>query len=123
MREILSKFPSLAIGALSLCLLAGAGAALADDDSHEKGDSIARRHDDANEYDRIRDFVKAGKLLPLTAIKAQVAGRWPGEIVDVSVSHEHDAISYELRILGANGRMIEVEINAANGAILEVEND
>lgn len=121
MREILSKFPSLTIGALSLCLLAGV--ALADDDSHEKGDSIARRHDDTDEYDRIRDSVKAGKLLPLARIKAQVEDRWPGEIVDISVGREHGRISYAFRVLNAKGRLVEIEINAADGAILEVENE
>jgi len=74
------------------------------------------------DLDHIRDLVRAGKLLPLTTLRAQVLKQWPGELIGVTVGGEHGAILYEFRILDAAGKMVEVEVDAATGQILEVEN-
>jgi uncharacterized membrane protein YkoI len=110
MRKFL-EFSRLAAMALCLGLLVNVG--------------IARAHDDNDtvDYDQIRKAVQDGKLLPLATIKAEVEARWPGEIIGVSISREHGLTLYELRILNAEGRLIEVEVNAADGAIVEVENE
>ena len=123
MRNIVSMISLLSPAVLCLSLLAWTGLAHADDDDHRRSDQLGQRQSDAAEYDQLRNAVRDGKLLPLAKIKALVARRWPGEMVDVSISHEHGLISYELRILSPIGRLVEVEVNAATGAILEVENE
>lgn len=121
MRKSLSVSPCLSASFFCLCLWAAAGPAFADAD--DRTDHKARHHADQEEFDRIRSSVRAGKLLPLARIKQDVIRRWPGEIVDVSISHEHAAVSYEFRILSPKGRLVEIEADAASGAILEVENE
>ncbi|MDO6964336.1 PepSY domain-containing protein [Rhizobium alvei] len=108
------------LAAILIASLAGAAMPLhvrADGDDH-------RQFDDGDmDYDDVLEGVRAGRLLSLASIKQKVLAAWPGEIVDLSIDGEKGTVIYEIKILAANGNLIEVEVDARSGKVLEVEND
>lgn len=109
---------------LVLCLSATGQFALADDDGgddQERG--TADRRSESEDYDRILKSAREGKILPLARLKAVVLARWPGELLDVSIHSRRESIIYEFRIVRDDGKLTEVEVDAANGKIIEVENE
>lgn len=63
------------------------------------------------------------RLLPLARILEIARRRVPGEIIEVELDDDDDEPEYELEILTADGRSIEMKIDARRGTILEVEED
>lgn len=64
------------------------------------------------------------KLLPLARILEIARRRVPGQVIEVDLDDDDDdPPEYELEILTADGRKIEMRIDARTGAILEVEED
>lgn len=86
-------------------------------------------HDDAGEHDheRARHALARGEVLPIAEILARVAAAIPGEVVEVEFEragpHGADAWRYELKIITPEGRLREVQVDAATGRILETEDD
>lgn len=76
-----------------------------------------------DDHDAVRRAVDSGKARPLAELKLIVKDRVPGEIVSVRLDRERSVLVYEFRILTANGRLVEAEVDAATGKILEVENE
>lgn len=68
---------------------------------------------------------KAALLLPMPRILAIAKAKVAGEVLEVEfdAGDEDDAPEYEISILNANGRVIEIKIDATNGKILEIEED
>lgn len=79
--------------------------------------------EDDDDHDAARRAVDSGQALTLVEVKRIVGERVPGEIVSVKLDREDDRLIYEFRILTANGRLVEAEVDAATGTILEVENE
>ncbi|HVX99318.1 MAG TPA: PepSY domain-containing protein [Pseudorhodoplanes sp.] len=71
----------------------------------------ARDHDDA------RRAVEAGEARPLTEILEMVKDKLPGEIVRVHLERQHDLWVYEFRVVGGQGRVFEVHVDARSGEI------
>lgn len=65
------------------------------------------------------------KLLPLARILDIAQRRVPGQVIEVDLDDDDDddPPEYELEILTADGRKIEMKIDARTGTILEVEED
>ena len=102
--------PFLAV-ALAL-LLAGGGLAHADDGGeHEEDHEAARR------------ALEQGRALPLAEIRARVARRFPGEMIDVELERSGGRLVYELKVIGADGRLREVYVDATTGEILRSKAD
>jgi uncharacterized membrane protein YkoI len=98
--------------------LAAQGAvARADDDHDHKSEA------ESEDRDHVLEALRRGEILPLPKLKSQVLEQWPGEIVALSVDRDHGRIRYEFRVLRPDGRLTEVEVDAADGSILEVENE
>ncbi len=81
--------------------------AFADDDDHE----LARR------------LLTEGLILPLAKVVDGVMGAVPGEMLEVEFEVEDGAYVYEIKILRPDGRVQEVEADAATGKILKIEDD
>ena len=114
----------LASTMLGATLVAPVFHAWAGDEGHEDGHDVnSHRDDEQEERDLILDEVRRGAILPLPKLKAVVLQRWPGELVALKVDREGGRIRYEFRVLRPDGRLTEVEIDAADGSILEVENE
>ncbi|MBR0554720.1 PepSY domain-containing protein [Ciceribacter sp. L1K23] len=111
-REFLIRSVAL-VGAL-----ASTGIAVADDDDRDHD------HDeDDRQRDRLREKVARGEVKSLAELRRIVANRVEGKIVDTQFDLEDDRAVYEFRVLRSDGRLVEVEVDAATGSILEIEND
>lgn len=75
------------------------------------------------DYEMARDAVARGAFLPLDQILDIVSASHPGRLVEVELEMEDGAWVYEVEIITPQGRLIEVELNAATGEILTVEDD
>ena len=106
----ISRFASLCllIGALSLSVSAG----LADDKKHRKSDHAA-----------VREALQRGEVLPLMKIIAIATKEVPGDVIEVELEDEREALLYEIKILTSTGRVREVKIDARTGAVLNIEDD
>jgi uncharacterized membrane protein YkoI len=76
-----------------------------------------------DDHEAVRRAVDSGKARTLAELKRVVMQRVPGEIVSVKLDRERSVLVYEFRILTANGRLVEAEVDAADGRILEIENE
>jgi uncharacterized membrane protein YkoI len=88
-------------------VLIGAGGGLAADDDHD----LARR------------ALEQGRALPLADILAKVTPRVPGKVIEVELEVDDGALVYDLKVLTPQGRLQEIEVDAATGRILEIEDD
>jgi uncharacterized membrane protein YkoI len=71
-----------------------------------------------------RRLLQRGEILPLGRILAIVQERVPGDIIEVELDHsEKHGWEYEVKVLAANGRVLEVDVNARDGTIRKIEDD
>ena len=85
--------------------------------------SLSRADDDDVDMDEVLKSVRSGAAMPLAAIRRRISDRIDGEIVRIEVKREHGHLVYEVRVLNADGKLVEVEVDAASGRILEIENE
>ena len=70
-----------------------------------------------------RRLLDAGKILPLESILINVRNKFPGRILEVKLEREHRKIVYEVEVLGDNGIVTEVYIDAESGKVLSSKED
>ncbi len=75
------------------------------------------RGDDDRDHDMARRAVERGEIKPLAEILQTVRDKLPGEIAGVKIERKGGRLVYELRIVGAQGRLLEVHVDAATGEI------
>lgn len=75
------------------------------------------RADDGRDHDMARQAVERGEIKPLAEILQIVRDKLPGEIAGVKIERKNGRLVYELRIVGAEGRLLEVHVDAATGEI------
>ena len=80
-------------------------------------------HGDDIDHDAARRLTREGVILPLAEIVAAIGEKIPGEVLKVELEREHGSYVYELKILRPNGKVKEVEIDAATGKVLSIEDD
>lgn len=85
------------------------------------GSSSSSDHDDSR--DRIQKAVALGKMKSLATLQKILRQRVSGDIVSVDLLRQGKRPVYEFRVLKPNGRVVEVNIDAATGGILHIEND
>ena len=91
--------------ALALCLICAP--ALADSDDH----------------DRARRAMEAGEILKLSEILRVAETARPGRVIELELDRDDGRWIYELELLSPDGRLYEMEIDAATGAVLEIERE
>ena len=79
-------------------------------------------NDDNHNRDAVLSSVEKGEILPLSTIRNQVSGAYPGDIIDVAIVRRHGEIRYRFKVLTKDGVLLEIIINAVNGAVIKVEN-
>lgn len=104
MKRYMNRRRCLAAGALLPVLTLGA---LADD----VGPEVAKR------------LLSEGRIRPLEEILDAVRVKVPGQMLEVELELEHGVYVYEIKMLGPNGRVVEVDADAKSGKILEIEDD
>jgi uncharacterized membrane protein YkoI len=77
------------------------------------------------DHDYAREAVRRGEILPITRILPEVQRRVPGTVIEIELDDDDDGrrIEYEIKILTAAGRVIEVKVDARTGRIREIEED
>ncbi|WJH40536.1 PepSY domain-containing protein [Aliirhizobium terrae] len=80
-------------------------------------------HADDDHLDRLRDAVNRGEVMPLSKLQDEVRRAFPGEIIKVELDEDDDRFIYEFKVLKANGRLVEIEMDAKDGRVLDVDND
>ncbi|WP_417677589.1 PepSY domain-containing protein [Pseudodonghicola sp.] len=72
---------------------------------------------DADDHDRARSALERGQILPLTDILAIARDRvGDGRLIGVEFEYHEGLYIYELEMITPDGRMIELELDAATGA-------
>jgi uncharacterized membrane protein YkoI len=92
--------------AIALLLLAVAGPGLADDD-----------------HERARAALERGELLPLAVLLERLAPVIDGDIIELELDREDRRWVYEISYIDGQGRLIELEVDAADGTVLKQERD
>jgi uncharacterized membrane protein YkoI len=95
---------SILTGLLAITLVAGATTAAWSDDKEGK----------------ITDLVKDAKVTAEQAIKTAME-KVPGTVVEVELEKKHGKTVWEVEILGADGKVTEVHIDAAEGTVIDTE--
>jgi len=65
-----------------------------------------------------RRLLDAGEILPLEVILKKVRQTFAGKILDLKLENDDHAIVYEVELLGKDGIVREVHIDAKTGKIL-----
>lgn len=97
--------------------------ALADDhgaDDHGKShdDDHGREHYDQAAADEAR---RSGEIRPLQEILADVQKSHPGDVVGVLFGKENGVWVYEFKVLQADGRYVEVYVDAKTKQVIKIE--
>lgn len=79
--------------------------------------AAVRADDDERDHNVARRAVERGEIKPLAEILQIVRDKLPGEVASVKLERERGRLSYELRIVGTKGRLLEVHVDAATGEI------
>ena len=91
----------------SLIMLLTLFPAVADDVSHKEA----------------RLLRESGKIIPLEQIIDIAKSLKAGEVIDSALEENDGRYQYEVEILDANGRVWEMEFDAAGGELLDLELD
>lgn len=81
----------------------------------------------ADDQDRAREDVAAGRILPLATIVERATGQFGGTILDAEYECDDDDHGdrnrlprrrYELKLLTVDGRILELDYDAATGELI-----
>jgi uncharacterized membrane protein YkoI len=75
------------------------------------------------DHEAARTALALGQVLPLTRILAIAEQRASGDVLKVELEDDDGKLVYEVKVLGRNGRVRELDIDARTGAVLKIEND
>ena len=75
------------------------------------------------DYDRARAAVARGETLPLATLLPRIEAEHGGRAIEVEMEEEDGRRIYEFEILTADGRLFEVDVDAATGQTLDVEEE
>ena len=78
---------------------------------------------DGDDQDRARRALEAGEIRPLSEILAAVEAALAGRVIEVELEQDDGEWIYELELVSPEGRIYEVEINAATGTVLDIERE
>ena len=76
--------------------------------------------DNTGKKDKIADLVKDAKITIDQAIKT-AGDKAPGTIVEAELEKEHGKTVWEVEVLGADGHVMQVHIDAATGDVIDTE--
>ena len=85
--------------------------------------SLPVHADHGDDTRRVRELVEAGRILPLERLLAMHGERLKGRLLDLELESEDGGYVYELELVGSDGVVREIEIDAASGEILDEERE
>ena len=78
---------------------------------------------DDDDHLEARRLHASGEILPLQTILKNIRQVYPGKIIEIELEKEDGLIVYEVEILGKDGVVREIYINAKTGKLLAVKED
>jgi uncharacterized membrane protein YkoI len=69
---------------------------------------------------KVADLAKTAKVTIQDAIKT-ASDKMAGTVVEAELERKHGKIVWEVEIVGADGKVTEVHIDAASGAVIDTE--
>lgn len=87
------------------------------------GLAAAPAHAKDKDHEAARQALARKEILPITRILKIVEQHLPGDVLEVELEDDKGRFIYEVKVLGVNGRVREVEIDARTGAVLKIEDD
>jgi uncharacterized membrane protein YkoI len=81
--------------------------------------------DEQRDHDLARKALLEGRIRPLTEITEVVRSKVPGEIlaVQIDIDDQKHRFVYEFDIITPEGKLREVDVDAATATILKIEED
>ncbi|WP_164867896.1 PepSY domain-containing protein [Rhodovarius crocodyli] len=76
------------------------------------------RHGRRLSHDRARAAVAEGRILPLADIMARLRPGLEARVIEVELEEHHGALVYEMRAVTPEGRLLDIEVDAATGRLL-----
>ena len=76
-----------------------------------------------DDYIEARRLLDSGEILPLEVILGNVRQIFPGKVLDVELEKEDHKIVYEIEVLGRDGVIEEIYIDAKTGKQLFSKED
>ena len=76
-----------------------------------------------DDYIEARRLLESGEILPLEVILEKVRQVLPGKVLEVELENEDRKVVYEMEILGDDGVIREVYVDAKSGEILSAKED
>lgn len=78
---------------------------------------------DQRDHERARQALLAGEILSLRAVLDAIERDYPGDPIEIEFERDDGRFVYEIKLLQANGRILELDVDAATGRVLDVEGD
>lgn len=78
---------------------------------------------DRDDHDRARRALEAGEIRPLAENLAVAEATRHGRVIELELERDDGRWIYELELVTPEGRLYEMEIDAASGTVLEVEQE
>lgn len=76
-----------------------------------------------SDHDLAREAASRSAILPLATVMQDVSERYSATPLEVELEREHGRYVYEFELITAEGRILEVLVDAATGEVLEEEAD
>lgn len=73
------------------------------------------------DHDRARRAFEEGRILPLKEILARAEAAYPGQLLEAELEDERGVLVYEIKMLTADGRVVELYYDAATGQLLKAK--
>jgi uncharacterized membrane protein YkoI len=78
--------------------------------------------DEVKNYDALQQAVKQGEIRSLSDILTATRDKLPaGEVIGAEIERKHGLWVYELKIVGNEGRVYEVKVDARTGDVGKIE--
>ena len=75
------------------------------------------------DFEFARDAVARGEILPLAEVLSRLQESHPGRVIEVELEYSDNILVYEVELVTDDGRLIEVDMNAATGAFVKMDEE
>lgn len=98
------SFPLLALGCLTVALIAATVPAAQGDDWRD-----------------LHGEVRAGRLVALPSVLDWLEAHYDGEVLEVEMERDDGLTRYEIEMIGPQGQLVEFEFDATSGELIGIE--
>ncbi|MBZ9566464.1 PepSY domain-containing protein [Modicisalibacter tunisiensis] len=72
-----------------------------------------------DDWHGLHDAVRAGRLVALPGVLDWLQQRYAGQVLEVELEHEDEAIRYDIEMIGPDGQLVEFVFDAATGELVD----